>query len=309
MRRLIIKLLSIAGVGTILLSPGISAAAVTSSTNTSNTTNNSGTTVTVTPANNDGWATADTNGGGMVQFVYDPSSPLPDGALQLTTDTTATAKAQYIHTASRALSDVKTLSYQTMQFTANSQSGDPSYQLVVCLAGLANNTCNGYTNLVYEPYWNGTVTPKAWQNWDVASGKLWSSRSYTDATNTNCTVTAGGGGQPFYTIADLSSACPNAQVVGFGVNVGSNNPNYVVEVDQVVFNTYTYDFELTNAPTNKNDCKDGGYNKLTNASGDSFKNQGACVSYANQNNDNQHMSMAAVQVNNKNNSAAYNASR
>lgn len=307
MRKLIIKILAAAGVGSMLLIPGIAAAAVTSA--SPNDASSSGTTVTVTPANNDGWATADTNGGGSVQYVYDPSSPMPDGALQLTTDSTTSAKVQYLHTANTALSDVKTLSYQTMQFTANSQTGDPSYQLTVCLAGYSNGTCNGYTNLVYEPYWNGTVTQKTWQGWDVASGKFWSSRSYTDATNTNCSVTAGGGGQPFYTLADLSSVCPAAQVVGFGVNVGTGNPNYVVEVDQVVFDTYTYDFQLTNAPTNKDDCKNGGYNKLTNANGDSFKNQGACVSYANQNNNNQHMSMAAVQVNNKNNSAAYNASR
>ena len=37
-------------------------------------------------------------------------------------------------------------------------------------------------------------------------------------------------------------------MLGFGVNVGSNNPSYDVEVDLVNFNGTVYDFEL-DAPT------------------------------------------------------------
>jgi hypothetical protein len=266
------------------------------------------TTITVTPANNDGWATADTRPGGTVQYVYDPTSPAPDGALQLMTDSTTTAKAQYMHTANTPLSSVTALSYQTKQFTASSPTGDPSYQLPVCLGGFTNNTCTGFTTLVYEPYWNTsqTVTPYVWQKWNVSAGQFWSSRTYADTTNTNCSVTAGGGGAPFYTLSALSTACPNATVVGFGVNVGSNNPSYVVETDLVVFNDFTYDFQLTNAPTDKDECKDNGYKTLTDENGNGFKNQGQCVSYSNRGSKPQHLTLGAVTVDNKNDKAAYN---
>src|SRR5581483_11693196 len=64
------------------------------------------TTVVVTPANTQGWSTADTRPGGAVNFVVDASSPAPNGALQLTTDGTAAAKAQYLHATNTPLSTV-----------------------------------------------------------------------------------------------------------------------------------------------------------------------------------------------------------
>jgi hypothetical protein len=105
---------------------------------------------------------------------------------------------------------------------------------------------------------------------------MWSSRSFTDGT---CVVVAGAGGAPFYTLAGLQTLCPNATVLGFGVNVGSNNPSYVVNTDGVTFNDTTYDFELVNTPTSSDDCKNGGYKNLTDTNGNAFKNQGQCVSY------------------------------
>jgi hypothetical protein len=279
-------------------------------------TNNSpvtGNTIVVTPSNNDNWDSSQSTNGGQVQYVYDPSSPMPSGALELMTDGTTTAKANYMHSSNTALSDITALSYQTKQIAAGSSSftsGDASYQLAVCLGGVTNNTtCNGFTTLVYEPYQQtsaDTVASGLWQKWDVSGGQFWSTRSYTDSTNTSCTTTAGGGGQPFYTLADLNSVCPNAQVVGFGVNVGSNNPSYVIEVDQVVFNQYTYDFQLFNSPTSQTDCKDAGWQSLTDNSGNSFKNQGQCVSYLNTGKNNQHPTLAAVIANSSNKNALYN---
>src|SRR5690349_3384298 len=57
--------------------------------------------VVVTPINQQGWSTADTRPGGNVNFVTDPTAPgTPNkGALQLTTDATNAAKAQYLHQA------------------------------------------------------------------------------------------------------------------------------------------------------------------------------------------------------------------
>ena len=72
--------------------------------------------------------------------------------------------------------------------------------------------------------------------------------------------------------------CPNAVVVGFGVNIGSNNPSYTVRTDLVDFNGTTYNFELYSVPTDKNQCKNGGY-RTFNPPGGPFKNQGQCVSF------------------------------
>jgi hypothetical protein len=261
------------------------------------------TTVVVTPTNDDGWSSSQSTAGGNVQYVYDPSSPMPSGALQLVTDSTTTSKASYLHTANTQLSNVTTLSYSTRQLAASSPTGDPSYQLVTCLGGTANSICTGFTTLVYEPYQQtnaATVTAGDWQTWsNVADGQFWSSRTYTD--NANCSVTAGAGGAPFYTLSDLQTNCPNAIVVSFGVNVGSNNPSYVTEVDGVVFNDFTYDFQLTNTPANKDACKDNGFQSLTDENGNAFKNQGQCVSYTNLGGQVLHLTTSSVQAKNVNN--------
>lgn len=237
-----------------------------------------GTTVVVTPANTQGWSTADTRPGGSVSFVTDATAPRGAGALQLTTDATTTAKAQYLHGTATPLGTVTELGYATKQVSASFVGGDPSYQVVVCLSGAPSGaTCPGFTTLVYEPYQNGTVTPGVWQQWDVDAGQFWSSRTVTDGT---CAVVAGGGGAPFYTLAALKTACPNAVVIGFGVNIGSNNPSYVVETDLVEFNGTTYDFEPNTVATNKEQCKDGGWRNFNPPEGP-YKNQGQCVSSTN----------------------------
>lgn len=232
------------------------------------------TTVVVTPHNTQGWSTADTRPGGSVTFVADSDAPLGEGALQLTTDATTTAKAQYLHDADVALDAVTELSYYTKQVSGPPHA-DPSYQLLVDLNGA---TTGGFTTFVYEPYQNGVVTPGVWQQWDVDQGTFWSSRSFTDGGT--CTVLAGGGGAPFYMLQQLQTMCPDAVAVGFGVNIGSNNPGYVVRTDAVVFNGTTYNFELVNQPSSKDACKKDGYKNYTDAEGAAFKNQGACVSHA-----------------------------
>jgi hypothetical protein len=232
------------------------------------------TTVVVTPGNTQGWYEADVRPGGDINYISDPTSPYPSGALQLTTDATNAAKAQYLNNESAALSDVTELGYSTKQVSGPAHA-DASYQLVVDLNGAGTG---GFTTFVYEPYQNGVVTPGVWQTWDVDSGNLWSSRSFSEGT---CVVTAGAGGPPFYNLAGLQAMCPDAQVLSFGVNVGTFNPNYNVETDGVNFNGTTYNFELANAPTSKDQCKKSSWENLTDGNGQPFKNQGQCVSYYN----------------------------
>ncbi len=111
---------------------------------------------------------------------------------------------------------------------------------------------------------------------------MWSSKTYTDGIT--CSVSAGFGGAPFYTLAGLKTACPNAVAIGFGVNVGSYNPSYDTYSDGVSFNEDVYDFELFATPTSKDQCKDGGWENLTDDTGTPFENQGQCISWVNDQN-------------------------
>ena len=236
-----------------------------------------GNTVTVTQQNQQGWSTADTRPGGAVNFIKDTTSPAPNGALQLTTDATTAAKAQYLHAANTPLANINSLSYYTKQVSASFAKGDPSYQLPAHLNGTT-----GFTTLVFEPYQSATdgqqVLPTVWQKWDVASGLFYSTRPVVCS---NGIIAGGSGGPANYTLAQVKTACPNAVINGFGVNIGSNNPSYNVETDLVNFNGTTYDFQATKIPTNKDQCKKDGYLGFTDGSAVTFKNQGSCVSYVN----------------------------
>jgi hypothetical protein len=55
-----------------------------------------------------------------------------------------------------------------------------------------------------------------------------------------------------------------------------DGPGQAVQFDNTQVNSTTYTYEP--APT-KSDCKDGGWQNLTDNNGQHFKNQGDCVSY------------------------------
>src|SRR5688500_12100468 len=118
-------------------------------------------TIVVTPTNQQGWSEADTRTGGDVNFVVDSTAPAGVGALQLTTDLTTTAKAQYLHEAITPLSSVTEASYWTKQ-VSGPPVADPSYQIITFL----NGGTAGFTTLVFEPYQNplqGPIVAGQWQ--------------------------------------------------------------------------------------------------------------------------------------------------
>jgi hypothetical protein len=235
------------------------------------------TTVVVTPTDTQGWSTADTRPGGQVDFVVDSTAPAGVGALRLTTDATTTAKAQYLHEANTPLSAVTDLNYYTKQVSASFPEGAPSYQVIAFL----NGGTAGFTTLVFEPYQNpiqGLVVNNVWQQWDVDAGLFWSTRMVTCSDGV---VVGTPGGPASYTLAQISSLCPNAVVAGFGVNIGSNNPAYNVETDLFNFNGTVYDFEPYEVARDKDQCKNGGWTSVKRADGSSFKNQGDCIQYVN----------------------------
>jgi hypothetical protein len=234
----------------------------------------------VVTQNSSNWQSVDTRPGGTVSFTTEYGAPagLGSGALKLTTDATTAAKADYWteDVEGTALAGVTDLAYWTYQAaTPQPPVAAPSYQVAVDLNGAADG---GFTNLVFEPYWNvtqGPIVPGVWQDWDVDAGQLWSSRTVTAGT---CAVVSGAGGPPFYTLAGLQATCPDAVVLAIGVNVGSFNPGYTVATDGVQFNETVSNFEVGRAPVTKDDCKDGGWMTFNDPS---FRNQGECVSYAN----------------------------
>lgn len=233
-------------------------------------------TIVVTPTNQQGWSMADTRPGGEVNFVVDSTTPAGVGALQLKTDATITAKAQYLHEANTPLANVSELSYYTKQVSASFPGGDPSYQLIAFLNGTS-----GFTTLVFEPYQNpsqGPVLNNVWQQWDVDAGLFWSTRTVACS---NGTILGTPGGPATYNLATINTFCPNAVVIGYGVNIGSNNPSYNVETDLFNFNGTTYDFEPYLVATNKDQCKNGGFMNVRRADGSTFKNQGDCIQFVN----------------------------
>ncbi|HWL34389.1 MAG TPA: hypothetical protein VNP89_12370 [Gaiellaceae bacterium] len=231
----------------------------------------------VVTQNSSSWAPLDTRPGGDQRFTEDYGAPagLGSGSLELTTDATTAAKADYFTFAHAGtlLANVTDLSYWTYQAaTPQPPIAAVSYQLQIDANGAADG---GFTTLVYEPYWNGVVAPASWQQWDVDAGQFWSSRSVTDGT---CVLVAGAGGPPLYGLAAVKTLCPNAVVLGIGVNIGTFNPGYTVATDGVTFNDTTYDFELGRRPSSKDECKDGGWQSFNDPA---FKNQGECVSFVN----------------------------
>ncbi len=189
-----------------------------------------------------GWA-ADTSAGGAVTFVNDSTAPLGMGALQILTGPTDPSRAELSRAVSVNLSDVTALSYFTKQNSTTIPISTPSYSIGVWLDGVNPSS---YTNLVFEPYWNGDILPGVWQNWDVlAAGRLWASTTVN--VGGGCATTAGAGGPPFYSVQGLKAACPNAVVKRISTYAGTYNRDYDVESDHFRFNDTIYDFEPAEA--------------------------------------------------------------
>jgi hypothetical protein len=232
-----------------------------------------GTRVIVKGTDTQGWYAGDIHEGGAVSFFGDTTSPFPTGVLALTTNATAGAKAQYLKEVNTPLSQVTDLSYYTKSVTGPANAA-VSYQLNIELYGIPD----WMTAFVFDPSANGTVTQGEWQKWDVDSGRFWANDSVPPI------VVIGAGNEPYYTLARLKSAYPDAMVRSFGVyagtfdpsyNVGTSKQNLNLETDGITFNETTYDFEAApTLATSKDQCKNGGWMTFSGA----YSNQGQCVS-------------------------------
>lgn len=243
-----------------------------------------GGTATVTPANLNQWIDASVSGG-LATYVDGSPAGLGSSSLELATTSDVTSKAVYAHPENIKLADLSSASYWTKQVAASSDGGSASMVLGVDLDG--NGSWD--TNLVFEPYWQNNLSPDAapvmkgeWQKWDVKGGALWSTRAFGSG---DAAIQAGSGGAPFYTLENILANYPEAKLTGIGVNVGSYNTDYTIDIDGVELNGMTYNFEKTAGnsggvtPTDKDQCKKDGWKTLKNVDGRMFKNQGQCVSF------------------------------
>ena len=190
-----------------------------------------------------GWTHGSTQSGGSRDYVADSAAPLGKGALKLTTTETTASKSQLSKSVANVrLDSIGDLKYYT-KYIAGAPTAAVAYQLTI--KNLTGSPF-GSTNLVYEPYWNGTVdTSGAWQEWSVSEGKFWSSSTVGGLTN-------GAGGPPLYTLQQVLALNPNATVSALLLNIGTYNVNYNVLADAVQFNGMVYDFEpaVPATPTN-----------------------------------------------------------
>jgi hypothetical protein len=245
----------------------------------------------VTPTQTYGWTFAQDNATpGGTAFVDGPGTPpMGTGSAQLTanlaTDGPILFKADYMGT---KLSDISTLQYSTYRTTPT----DPNSVLAIALQFNvdsditdANNSFQG--RLVFEPYQGqaaGTVVPGSWQTWNALQGKWWGS--------------GGGPTRPISAACPQSNPCTLAQIISMFPNAGIHGTQGAVvfkagsgwtgfdgNVDAFTIGVSgvndTYDFNLHSTPTDKDQCKNGGFKNFNPPSGP-YKNQGQCVSATNQ---------------------------
>jgi hypothetical protein len=230
---------------------------------------------------------------GSVTFVNGPGSPpLGVGSAQLqtgngTTGGDCSAELRNSAYAGVGLSALTGLSYWTYD-TLNNAQQFPYLELNVNWTG--GSTVDDF--LFFEPPYQASGAGGAdcavqaatvidtWQKWDALHGCWWSADG---------TLNQGTGSG---TLGDYLAVHPGAAIVntstGGGIHlvVGFASPTdqFVGNVDAFRIATSssdtTYDFEPNlPAPTNQNQCKNGGWTHYADASGRPFKNQGDCVSY------------------------------
>lgn len=237
-------------------------------------------TVVVTPVNMHGWAFInDILGGPCVapncEMVNGPQNP-PAGKgsahFLLTSRSQGNILAAGIRQGTR-LDHIEKLNYSTYETSAAGPLAI-ALQFVIDF-DLTDTNTNYQGRMVYEPYLNGTVALQTWQTWDALDGgnaRWWFTRA---PGNIPC-----GQSSPC-TLAAIKAMYPNIGIhntLGAVIfKAGSSWASFDGNVDKLTIGVLgaedtTYDFEL--GPTNKEECKDGGWVGF-------FKNQGQCVSHFN----------------------------
>lgn len=192
-----------------------------------------------------GWYSSDTRSNGTVSMTTEfgtPGAGGPCNAVKLTTgEATGTPlqdKAQLFSfaQAGTALSSITNVSYWGYRSSSSPAIvADPTgphpatISLNVQISG--TSVPGNFATLVYEPY-NQTggqdaILNDTWQVWDASGGVWWSTKN---------------GQGNLLTWSEVQALYPNAAVIGYGFNLGSNNPNLIVAGDGLTFGPTFTDF-------------------------------------------------------------------
>ena len=252
-------------------------------------------TVVVSPANLAGWAFITSSADGVAAIVASTPPQMPGGtsAARLFTGTHGEEFAEIRNSnfAGVDLASLSELSYCTYVTQFNGAQ-------VPFLALNVDTDGNGTVDdiLIFEPeYSNGVYNPSipaqpavalnTWQCWDALNGG-W----YSNILDTNS-----GPGADVKPLSYILDQYPNegadAQIVnnseglgGVRIISGFGSPTDVFNayVDNVMVATGSdcvrYDFQLFTVPTDKDQCKNGGWMTF-NPPGGPFKNQGDCIQF------------------------------
>ncbi|HWS88075.1 MAG TPA: hypothetical protein VN282_13985 [Pyrinomonadaceae bacterium] len=256
------------------------------------------TTAVVTPANLQGWQIQTSGTGQTVTFEQGPGTPpLGTGSAELAVGPNGGGAAQLRQPqyGGTKLSDLTALSYST--YVTQFGSGGQAPYIILNIDNDNNGTVDD--QLFFEPvYQNGgysgdtvpnqcptsgplCVELNEWQTWDALAGGWWA-------------VSAGTFGPPLITLDTYIAAHPDATIVNSSTGLGGLRivagfgagawDNFIGNVDAftvgVGSNSTTYDFELYSTPSNKAQCKNGGWATFNPPAGP-FKNQGDCIQYFN----------------------------
>jgi len=192
---------------------------------------------------------------GTFSFVDGPAtSPLGVGSLALATpretDKVGLFTDQYFE---RPLRDIKELGYSTYHHAPSGEVANPSLQVTIDPDGRGPGTPNqvdptmpiNFTTLVYEPYLNSTVVTAAWQSWNVAAGKVYSTQPIPGGTLTDptspCVLASSTQPECINSFAAFQERNPAATIIAVGVNQGSSNAGVVANVDALYVNLSTPD--------------------------------------------------------------------
>jgi hypothetical protein len=210
------------------------------------------TTVTVDPANPNGWAFLQETPSGSGSFVSGPTTPLlGDGSARLSVDATGGEMLGLQAYGETPFSQITKLEYSTYQNPTNSnQIVAIALQLNVD-SDLTDGDTSWQGRLVFEPYYTyGTPTLGSWQTWDALAGKWWASKA------------------PFNTMCSQAAPCTWTQVKTYWPNGGIHTsfPGVLLKagggwsggfdgnVDALTIgvsgNDTTYDFEAALGPCN-----------------------------------------------------------
>jgi hypothetical protein len=221
--------------------------------------------------------------GELCEMVSGPPTPPAGGGsahLTLVSSTSSPSLGALLgQLAGKKFADITTLRYSTYRTTPTA----PADVKAIALQFPVDNDVidTDYTfrgRLVFEPYHEpslGPVLAGVWQTWDTLSGKWWLSGagnplrfpSSACSQSTPCTVTQLLTLYPNIGIRDVPAEPNTILKAGSGwTNFDGNTDALQVGIGGT---TTTYNFEL--GPTNKDECKNGGWEGI-------FKNQGQCVS-------------------------------